>query len=106
MQDWMHSNWNQEWKKISWILLQLHRLVITPVNVEFKVYPNPFNERINIENSDKLTRVVISNIAGQRVIDIEYPNNEIRTANLVSGVYIISMYTENGIAKSERIVKR
>ncbi len=80
--------------------------VITPANVEFKVYPNPFNESINIVNSDKLTRVVISNVAGQRVMDIEYPNKEIRTANLVSGVYIISMYTENGIAKSERIVKR
>jgi len=78
----------------------------TPVNIQFKVYPNPFNERIFIENSDKLTRVVISNIAGQRVMDIEYPNNEIRTANLVSGVYIISMFTEDGIAKSERIVKR
>jgi hypothetical protein len=74
--------------------------------VEFKVYPNPFNDRIFIENNDKLTRVVVSNVAGQRVIDVEYPNNEIRTANLVSGVYIVSMFTEDGIAKSERIVKR
>ena len=74
--------------------------------VQFKVYPNPFNNRIHIENNDKLTRVVISNIAGQRVIDVEYPNKEIRTANLVSGVYIVSMFTEDGIAKSERIVKR
>ena len=72
----------------------------------FKVYPNPFNDQITIENSDKLTRVVISNIAGQRVIDIEYPNREIRTANLVSGIYVISLYTENGIAKTERMIKR
>ena len=75
-------------------------------NVQFKVYPNPFNDRIYIDNNDKLTRVVISNIAGQRVIDVEYPGREIRTANLVSGVYVVSMFTESGIAKTERIVKR
>jgi large repetitive protein len=72
----------------------------------FKVYPNPFNDKITIDNNEKLTSVVISNIAGQRVIDIEYPNREIRTANLVSGIYVISLYTENGIAKTERMIKR
>lgn len=74
--------------------------------VEFKVYPNPFNDHIKIDNNDKLTRVVISNIAGQRVIDLEYPSHEIRTARLVSGVYVISMFTEDGLAKTERIIKR
>ena len=84
---------------------------LTPNNditssIKFKVYPNPFNDRIIIDNNDKLTRIVVSNIAGQRVIDIEYPSHEIRTANLVSGVYVISMFTEDGIAKTERMVKR
>jgi hypothetical protein len=85
-------------------------LTSTPIDPElantFKVYPNPFNDHITIDNNDKLTRVVVVNIAGQRVIDIEYPNREIRTANLVSGVYVISLYTEEGITKSERIIKR
>jgi hypothetical protein len=75
-------------------------------DIEFKVYPNPFNDMIRIDNYDKLTRVVISNIAGQRVVDIEYPNYEIRTGNLVSGVYIVSMFTDEGLAKSERMIKR
>jgi hypothetical protein len=73
---------------------------------EFKVYPNPFNAQITIDNNEKLTRVVISNIAGQRVIDVEYPTREIRTANLVSGIYVISLYTENGVVKTERMIKR
>ncbi|NOR75490.1 MAG: T9SS type A sorting domain-containing protein, partial [Draconibacterium sp.] len=72
---------------------------------EFSVYPNPFSDMINIVNHDKLTRVVISNIAGQRVIDVKYPNSEIRTNGLVSGVYLISFITEEGIAKTERIIK-
>jgi hypothetical protein len=80
---------------------------INPVSGnEFKVYPNPFKDQITIDNSDKLSRVVISNIAGQKVIDIEYPTREIRTANLVSGIYVISLYTEDGIAKTERMIKR
>jgi len=74
---------------------------------KFNVYPNPFNDRIYIDNNNKVARVVMNNIAGQRVLDIEYPNREIRTANLVSGVYVISLYTEDGVrAKSVRIVKR
>lgn len=85
-------------------------LTLTPnkpvSSVEFKVYPNPFNDHITLDNNDRLTRVVVVNVAGQRVIDIQYPEREIRTANLVSGVYVISLYTESGIAKTERIIKR
>ena len=76
------------------------------VSNEFKVYPNPFNAQITIDNSEKLTRVVISNIAGQKVIDIENPTREIRTANLVSGIYVISLFTEDGIVKTDRMIKR
>jgi len=75
-------------------------------NIQFKVYPNPFNDYIKIDNADKLTRVVISNIAGQSVIDVMYPGQEVRTPNLVSGVYIATLFTEDGIVKTERIVKR
>jgi hypothetical protein len=74
--------------------------------IDFKVYPNPFNNELNIDNYDKLTRVTVTNIAGQRVLDVQYPERVIRTANLVSGVYVVTLFTEDGIAKSERIVKR
>lgn len=74
--------------------------------IDFKVYPNPFNNELNIDNHDKLTRVTVTNIAGQRVLDVQYPEKVLRTANLVSGVYVVTLFTEDGIAKSERIVKR
>jgi hypothetical protein len=80
--------------------------VFNPDNLQFNVYPNPFNDYLNIDNSDKLSRVTITNIAGQRVMDIQYPERVIRTSNLVSGVYVITLFTEEGIAKSERMVKR
>ncbi|MCY1721604.1 T9SS type A sorting domain-containing protein [Prolixibacteraceae bacterium Z1-6] len=75
-------------------------------NLEFKVYPNPFNDRIKIKNYDKLTRVVLTNIAGQRVLDIENPSFEIRTGNLTTGVYVVTLISNDEIVKSERIIKR
>jgi hypothetical protein len=80
--------------------------IIDGESISFKVYPNPFNEYIQIDNNEKLVRVVIMNIAGQKVIDLEYPENRIRTATLVSGVYLVNLFTETGLAKTERIVKR
>ena len=74
--------------------------------LEFAVYPNPFNDFIRIDNADKLDRVVVSNIAGQRILDIEYPSYEIRTGNLVTGVYVVTLISNDEIVKSERIIKR
>ncbi|MFV0592879.1 MAG: T9SS type A sorting domain-containing protein [Draconibacterium sp.] len=74
--------------------------------VDFKVYPNPFKGFIRIDNAEKLTRVVVSNIAGQRVMDIENPTYEIRTGNLVTGVYVVTLISNDEIVKSERIIKR
>ncbi len=79
---------------------------IDPANLQFKVYPNPFSDILNIDNSDRLSRVTVTNIAGQRVIDVQYPERVIRTSNLVSGVYIITLFNEEGIVKSDRMVKR
>ncbi|WP_319501028.1 T9SS type A sorting domain-containing protein [uncultured Draconibacterium sp.] len=73
---------------------------------DFKVYPNPFNEFIRIDKATELDRVVISNIAGQRVLDIEYPDYEIPTGNLNAGVYIITLTADGEIVKSVRLIKR
>ena len=72
----------------------------------FKLYPNPFNNELNIDNHNKLSRVIITNIAGQRVMDIQFPERTISTSNLVSGVYIVTLVTNEGTTQSERIVKR
>lgn len=79
---------------------------VTPVSgIEYKIYPNPFNDRIFIDNNDKLTRAVITNVAGQRVIDVVSPSHEIRTSNLVSGVYVITLLNDKGIVKTEKFIK-
>src|SRR5690606_11356464 len=68
------------------------------------VYPNPFRENLRINNQDKIDRVIISNITGQRVLDISYPINEINASHLVSGVYIISLFKDEKLVKTSRTV--
>jgi len=73
-----------------------------------KVYPNPFDKYITlaVSNDVVITKAVITNIAGQLVKEVINPNNTIPTSELRSGVYFISLHTVDGIAKTERIIKR
>jgi hypothetical protein len=75
---------------------------------EVKVYPNPFDKYITlaVSNDVVITKAVITNIAGQLVKEVINPNNTIPTSELRSGVYFISLHTVDGIAKTERIIKR
>ncbi|MCL3781583.1 T9SS type A sorting domain-containing protein [Prolixibacteraceae bacterium JC049] len=75
-------------------------------NVKVAIYPNPFKSEINISNTDNLERVVISNIAGQVVKQVVNPTSRIETSNLRTGVYFITLYSNAGVVKTERIVKR
>ncbi len=73
----------------------------------FKVYPNPFVDFVNIDFSSKLSKVVVTNIAGQVVKQVVNPANRIQLNELRSGIYFISLYTsDNVIAKTAKIVKR
>jgi len=76
--------------------------------LSMKVYPNPFDKYISlsVSNDVKITKAVITNIAGQLVKEVINPNNTISTSELRSGVYFISLHTEDGVAKTERIIKR
>ena len=83
--------------------------IVDPVNDSplFTVYPNPFNENVKVENADKLSRIIISNVAGQRVKDIVSPTEIIQTSDLRSGIYFITLITKDDVvAKTERIVKK
>jgi hypothetical protein len=76
-------------------------------SLEFKVYPNPFSEQIFVDNADKLSRIIITNVAGQRVRVITSPTKEVQTNDLHSGVYFMTLITKDDVvAKTERIVKR
>ncbi len=78
------------------------------LKMAIEIYPNPFENFISINASNQLdiTKAVITNIAGQLVKEVITPDNTIETSELRSGVYFISLHTEDGIAKTQRIIKR
>jgi len=73
---------------------------------QFKVYPNPFVDYVTVSNASELSKVVVSNIAGQTVKVVVNPENTIQLNELRSGVYFISLYQENAVIKTAKIVKR
>ena len=76
-------------------------------SAEFSVYPNPFDGYLIVKNAGKLSRIIISNVAGQRVKDLVNPTETIQTGDLRSGIYFITLVDQDeNIAKTERIVKK
>ncbi|TKG96054.1 T9SS type A sorting domain-containing protein [Puteibacter caeruleilacunae] len=85
--------------------------VVTDVDqldaLEYTIYPNPFDNEINLSSNEKISRVVISNIAGQVVKQVVNPSMTIQTGELGTGVYFITLFNDaNKVVKTERVVKR
>lgn len=68
-----------------------------------KAYPNPFTNFINIDGTMGITRVIISNVIGKRVMEITLNGeSSINTSSLIDGIYLITF--EN--SKGERVVRK
>lgn len=77
------------------------------LSLEFKVYPNPFVDYVTVANASKLSKIVVTNIAGQTVKEVVNPTDRIQLNELHSGPYFISMFDmDNVIVKTAKIVKR
>lgn len=76
-------------------------------SLEFVVYPNPFVDYVNVKNASELSKVVVTNIAGQLVKEVVNPTERIQLNELRSGIYFMSLYNnDNVVVKTAKIVKR
>ena len=88
-------------------LVWVTKIDTNPNSSEFKVYPNPFVDVVNLISPSGLSKVVVTNIAGQVVKEVVNPANSIQLNELGNGIYFISLYNmDNVIAKTAKIVKR
>lgn len=77
----------------------------TDVLSNIEIYPNPFSSSITLNNSSKANRAVITNLIGQKVMNIQLSGSErvtINTERLTKGIYLIQIYSENG----ERVIRK
>lgn len=72
------------------------------------VYPNPFNNIFTIDNLDNSSKVIISNILGQKVIVINVTGNtmDINTSEFNRGVYLITVIDNDNSFRTVRVVKQ
>lgn len=72
----------------------------------FRFFPNPTSNVINLNSQDKIERVAIYNILGQKVVDqnINAISSQLNVANLVTGTYLMEVSVEDKTA-TYKIIK-
>jgi hypothetical protein len=77
-------------------------------NYEFNVYPNPVENILHINNTNNISRIVVSNVLGQSVssINVENTNIEVSFDGLNKGIYFVSLYCNESILKTVKVTKK
>jgi len=75
----------------------------------FSVYPNPAKDVLYIKNTNNAqSYVLINNIIGQTVKKVELKSEitKVNISNLESGVYIYTLYENNKVSTSKKLIKK
>ncbi len=81
---------------------------VASVNSGIRISPNPTNANLNINSVSNIDQIAISNIIGQRVLNINNVNSKnftLDVRNLKSGVYMIAIRNNNGTVNLSKFVK-
>jgi hypothetical protein len=72
---------------------------IIPDNESFRVYPNPFNSSITINNTEYISTVTFVNLIGRTVKEVTLNGSGVRTiptGDLNDGIYMLLLHDRNG----------
>lgn len=73
---------------------------------DFIVYPNPFNDYINLRDDGFIDRIEICTISGLTLIEQSSDDSGIINTNkLVPGVYLLKLYSNKGVCHIKKIIK-
>jgi hypothetical protein len=74
-----------------------------------RFYPNPVSDVLTLDNAEGVRKMMIYSITGQKVKEFTGLRDnriEISTADLPSGLYIITLYGDEGHLGYKKIIKR
>lgn len=71
-----------------------------------KIYPNPAKEVIYINTPQKLDRVELYNMLGQKVMESTSNLDQLNVATQSSGVYILKLYQGSNVITEQVVVER
>ena len=79
-------------------------LKIDPVKKQtIRCYPNPFHDKITIDNSQGISSVKIFDISGKLVAESD--NCEVQTLAVAPGIYNVQVLSRNGEMYHQKMVK-
>lgn len=70
------------------------------------VFPNPFTNEININNTNFISTIQIENVFGVKVKCIERDFEHINTEGLAKGVYVLRIYAQNNLFITKKVLKQ
>lgn len=71
--------------------------------------PNPFDDQFHIGNAENLSRITISNVTGQKILEKKLTGDQlvrINTSDWVRGVYFVQLQHHSGLSTVRIIIKR
>ncbi len=87
---------------------QLYNTVENLDNLELKLYPNPVSGELNLEwNSDAVSSITLYDNTGKLVLLISKPSGtskRLDVRDISPGMYLISIVTNKGSGKTERLI--
>lgn len=71
-----------------------------------KVYPNPFNDVLNISDASNVKNVLITDIAGRLVKTIANPGSQLQLGELKQGMYLVTLEMKDGSRQTIKAIKK
>ena len=75
------------------------------VKATFQLVPNPATNTIAIRGLDKIQKVSVYSMNGQKVIEFNQPGETLNISGLHNGIYIVNCIDEKGIAHCQKLIK-
>jgi hypothetical protein len=73
-----------------------------------KMYPNPVNDMLIIENIKDVNSITVFNLTGQKLLEFNNLNTDklnVNTSSLTKGVYFVTFFTENKLMRTDKFLK-
>ncbi len=72
---------------------------------KFSIYPNPVSDFLTISSKHSIEEVQLFDISGKKVRAIKNPASKISTSNLSTGMYLLTIFTNEGVVSKKIVVQ-
>lgn len=79
--------------------------ITSNLKADLTIYPTQVRESFFVTTDEQIKNIEITNAAGQKVISIENPDENINISSVSSGLYLVKVVLENGASTTKKIIK-